>query len=112
MINIFVDETCELTNDVFIYTCSVVIQTFIILVAPNNYHTSFEIDKKTAVITQIKDVTKTDILTIMVIVLKVALNTIPLTAYTRTTVVGKGILLLYVACMDKELMLNRFCYTQ
>jgi hypothetical protein len=67
MINIFVDETCELTNDVFIYTCSVVIQTFIILVAPNNYHTSFEIDKKTAVITQIKDVTTTDILTIMVI---------------------------------------------
>jgi hypothetical protein len=46
------------------------------------------------------------------ILLKVALNTIPLTAYTRTTVVGKGILLLYVACMDKELMLNRFCYTQ
>jgi hypothetical protein len=67
MINIFVDETCELTNDVFIYTCSVVIQTFIILVAPNNYHTSFEIDRKTAVITQIKDVTTTDILTIMVI---------------------------------------------
>jgi hypothetical protein len=67
MINIFVDETCELTNDVFIYTCSVVIQTFIILVAPNNYHTSFEIDRKTAVITQIKDVTTTNILTIMVI---------------------------------------------
>jgi len=71
MINIFVDGTYELTNDVFmryvfIYTCFVIIQTFIILVAPNNYHTSFEIDKKTAVITQIKDVTKMDILTIMV----------------------------------------------
>jgi len=71
MINIFVDGTYELTNDVFmryvfIYTCFVIIQTFIILVAPNNYHTSFEIDKKTAVITQIKDVTKMDVLTIMV----------------------------------------------
>ena len=36
------------------------------ILAPNNYHTSFEIDENTAKIRQVKDVLNTNLLTIVV----------------------------------------------